>query len=454
MSYYILPKIHTKIKFEPKIELKNINPIISFSVIKYLDEVNIQLNKIKLQVDCDHDNLLSLVNPYEYIINKVPGCKYSVSKLKTESNIFYNFMEISNILNLFDIYEDQNIKCLIFSKNYNSIVDYIDLIREDKEDVKIIKREFKYEIDNRELMSMVDFSFYDVNIDYNNINLYTITLLKIICNIVLTLKKNGSTIIKIGDVFYKPIVDILYILCNLYEKVYIIKPNTINNLSSEKYLVCKKYIDNMSNNNYLFQNIEKMINFYNVIENIQKNDVITNGSNYGNINITSLINNEHQYYFINKLEEFNIITGQQQIECYDNIINIYKCRNRDEKMENLKKNNIQKCIQWCEKYKIPCNKFPELFNIFLPQNKKDINKNTNVIMNSNSNSNIEDIIIDNESIIDTLIDEKSEIIINDNIDIEPIVCLDENITDTDICISYDQFYCESCEERSATSNDD
>ncbi|MCX8482441.1 MAG: hypothetical protein ORN50_02585, partial [Crocinitomicaceae bacterium] len=34
-------------------------------------------------------------------------------------------------------------------------------------------------------------------------------------------------------------------------------------------------------------------------------------------------------------------------------------------IDSLKKANIQKCIQWCEKYKIPCNKFTEKINIFL-----------------------------------------------------------------------------------------
>ena len=39
--------------------------------------------------------------------------------------------------------------------------------------------------------------------------------------------------------------------------------------------------------------------------------------------------------------------------------------NRD-KIESLKKYNIQKCVQWCEKFKIPCNKFSDKINIFLP----------------------------------------------------------------------------------------
>jgi len=32
----------------------------------------------------------------------------------------------------------------------------------------------------------------------------------------------------------------------------------------------------------------------------------------------------------------------------------------------MKKCNIQKSVSWCEKLKIPCNKFSEKTNIFLP----------------------------------------------------------------------------------------
>ena len=48
------------------------------------------------------------------------------------------------------------------------------------------------------------------------------------------------------------------------------------------------------------------------------------------------------------------------------MINILKNKNKDEKIETIKKNNIYKCIQWCEKHKIPYNKFVDKINMFLP----------------------------------------------------------------------------------------
>ena len=75
--------------------------------------------------------------------------------------------------------------------------------------------------------------------------------------------------------------------------------------------------------------------------------------------IDSFINIDIPYYFLNKIEESNAVIGQQQLESYDQIINIFKNKNREDKLETLKRNHIQKCIQWCEKYNIPHNKVIE-----------------------------------------------------------------------------------------------
>ena len=39
--------------------------------------------------------------------------------------------------------------------------------------------------------------------------------------------------------------------------------------------------------------------------------------------------------------------------------------NKQDKLDTLKRTNIQKCIQWCIKYKLPYNKSIQQMNIFL-----------------------------------------------------------------------------------------
>jgi hypothetical protein len=88
-------------------------------------------------------------------------------------------------------------------------------------------------------------------------------------------------------------------------------------------------------------------------------------------NTLALINANTPCHFINKLNDINTIIGQQQLESLHHILNILKSRNKDDKIDLLKKTHIQKSVIWCEKFKLPCNKFTEKTNIFLPIVKDD-----------------------------------------------------------------------------------
>ena len=51
-----------------------------------------------------------------------------------------------------------------------------------------------------------------------------------------------------------------------------------------------------------------------------------------------------------------------------------KSKNKIDKIEIIQKHNIQKCIYWCEKYKIPFHKLTEKSsNIFLPSKSMLLN---------------------------------------------------------------------------------
>jgi hypothetical protein len=123
----------------------------------------------------------------------------------------------------------------------------------------------------------------------------------------------------------------------------------------ERYIVCKnmnaKMMELNSLNSQLDEKIEKCLS-------------------PKETNVFSLISNEIPYHFLNKIEESNAVIGQQQLESYDLIINIFKNKNKDDKIEALKRNHIQKCIQWCERNQLPHNKFIDKINIFL--NTKNI----------------------------------------------------------------------------------
>ena len=116
-----------------------------------------------------------------------------------------------------------------------------------------------------------------------------------------------------------------------------------------------------------------MLNKINIFDQLEEKlkDYLINNTSFSNQNIHSILSNDIPYYFLNKIEESNAVIGQQQLESYDQIINIFKNKNKEDKVESLKRNHIQKCIQWCEKNQIPHNKFTDKINIFLNTKRKE-----------------------------------------------------------------------------------
>ena len=364
MSYYILPKINNIIIVNPESSLTSLNPCVSHSLFNYYNEINNQIINCKLK-DKDYssnnyENLIKIVNPYEYIFSKVPGSQYSVSKLKPKSNLFYDFLEACITLNIFDFYKFEPIKTLHLTNHNNDTIECFEMLRENYNDEIFYYNEINNETIN--LIGDAKFDFLVFESRNTNLNEYISSLIEIIMIILKNQSLNGSCVIKISDIFYKPVIDIIYILSSLYEKTYILKPNTSNITTFDKYIICKT----LKSNNEKNSNFK--LNYYKLLVFLKK----LNGKN-----ISSIINYELPYYFTMKIHDINIIFGQQQLESLNLALNILKNKNKDDKIETIKKTNIQKSVAWCEKFKIPCNKFSEKINIFLP-----INKEQNVIENA------------------------------------------------------------------------
>jgi hypothetical protein len=70
------------------------------------------------------------------------------------------------------------------------------------------------------------------------------------------------------------------------------------------------------------------------------------------------------YYFVSKIEEYNAIFGQQQIENIHYTISLIEHKYKQDKIENLIRMNLQKCIQWCIKHNIEYNNIMNFTNIY------------------------------------------------------------------------------------------
>lgn len=357
-NYYILPKIHNTVSFKIHYDYSEVmEPYISQTLMQYYNELKNEISLLNLLNS--YENINEIINPYEYIFSTVPGSTYSVSKLKTKSMMFYELFEIFQNTNILELYKYETMNSLIVGTNYEDSLECLEMLRENYINDKFFCfHDYSSKLYNYIENNKFNFVIYETK-NYINMNHYTILLLEFILITINNLKENGNAIIKVNNFFYKPVIEIMYILSYLFEKTIVTKPNTSNISNFDKYIVLQKFKLNQNDfevkNNYV-TSISNFIKFYNEINSNEKYE----------LNIHSIINFNLPYYFLNKMDDINLIIGHQQLEIFNQVINLLKSNNREDKIEVLKKNSIQKSVNWCEKYKIPCNKFSDKVNIFLP----------------------------------------------------------------------------------------
>jgi hypothetical protein len=351
MSYYILPKNYNLINLNPFILSNNIdNNYIYYSFLNYY--INLKNTLYDILENNDNSNLdnelvencVKIISPYEYVFSNIPGKDISVSNLLVKTPVFYDYLEIINTLNLLENFTNNNIKSLHISKTLDT-VKCLKMLRNKKfndlysnfNSFDIFEKNIFYSNNNNN--KFFNNNKYDIIYYETDLNNYILS----ITNLLLIILKNqnyfGNAIIKISYL-NKPIIDIIYFLSSLYESIYIGKPYTSNIISFDRYIICKNFLLSEKNIKYI------KLNYYKVLVFIKK---------LNNEKIGGLLNFEIPYYFKNKLDDLIILLGQKQIEAMDNIISILKNKNNN-RIEILKKNNIQKCINWCEKNNIPYNK--------------------------------------------------------------------------------------------------
>jgi hypothetical protein len=410
MSYYILPKNHNKVDISPIMTNTKIKPYISNTLINYHNSVKNEIYQLCCKNLNDDEKIIAFynemmknINPYEYVFSKVPGSVFSVSKLKPKSILFYDLFEIIQTINILDSFKNDNMNSLIIGKNYEDSLECLEILREYYTDDNFFcYTEYNSNLHNWIKNNKFNFIIYEIDemMSTTNNNNYIINLLEILLIVINYLKQNGVVIIKIENMFYKSIIDIIYIFCSLFEKTYIIKPNTSNITTFDKYIVLKKF----------HLTSDKFDLFYSYTKTIQEIiDYYKN--NNESININSIIDYDLPYHFLNKIDDINLIIGQQQLQVFVHLINILKLENKEEKLELLKKNNLQKSVQWCEKHRIPCNKFSEKINIFLPLKE---NKQSSSLVENEIECNIKRIRNVVENVLENIVENVLENIISNN----------------------------------------
>ena len=398
MTYHQVPNInlfirpeHIKLKFRKQEDYTN---YISLTLAHYLTKVKKRINKYPEE----WDNIKRITNSYEYIHTTIPHSKHSISKIKPLSRAFFKLIEICNTFDLFSE-ENGNIKSFHLAEGPGGFIEAITYLRfntadkyygmtlldQDNDNVPGWKKSLLFLKKNKnvfiekgidetgDLYSPNNFKYsyetyknsmdfitadggFDFSVDFNKQESMALRLIftEVIYAIAMQ-KKNGNFVLKMFDTFLKSSIDIIFLLSSLYSEVYITKPDTSRTANSERYIVCKGF--KLNDSSYLFNKLHHIL-------------IMLNNSQIDVLTIQSIIDIPLPYKFKISIAEINSILGNQQI---DNILTtlrfIENKERKGEKINTLRSANIQKCVTWCIKNKIPYHKTASTGNIFMTNRK-------------------------------------------------------------------------------------
>ena len=385
MTYFILPQIEYDIRpSNLKLVCKSLD-----KGNKKITSLKKYLNKIKGLIDkhiSQWDNSKKYTNPYEFIHTNIPNTKNSICKIKPISRAFFKLIEIYNTHNLlsndntpirsFHLAEGPGgfIEATTFLRHNQNDIYYgmtlleekninvpgwnkVDFLLKKYPNIKLLKgvdgmgnlyneNNLKYVIQNfaGSMDIITGDGGFDFSADFNKQESIAFRLIftQVIYAVIMQ-KKGGHFVLKIFDIFEDCTIDILYLLNTFYEKVIIMKPYTSRYANSEKYVVCKGFVypNNQVFFPFLCRAFEKMSN--------KKED----------LHIYRFLTIPINSYFLNKLEELNAIFGQQQIENIHYTVSLIENKHKQDKINNLIKNNLRKCVNWCMKHNVEYNVFDD-----------------------------------------------------------------------------------------------
>jgi 23S rRNA U2552 (ribose-2'-O)-methylase RlmE/FtsJ len=403
------------------------------------------------------DILKKITNPYEYIHTIVPNHKCSLCKHKPLSRSFFKMIEIIDTFSFLN--EHTNIQSFHLAEGPGGFIEAFNYKRNNKQDTyygmtlisdninipswkkatqllsnnKNIKIEYGasktgdlflkenliycYKKYFRTMDYITADGGFDFSLDFNNQEdmSFKLILSQVFFALVMQ-KQGGNFILKIFDVFKIKTIEVIYLLCNLYENVFIFKPNTSRCANSEKYIICRNY----KNNN------KKIIT--NIIENF---DLLINKVDM----IYSLFNIQFNQLFITKLQEINSIYGQQQLENIKNTINLireFKILNIQYNLLNNNYNSFLKYLNIFNKNIVHTNDYAinDTINDTINDAINDatieifseeyiiIENNNNNNINNNTNSNCEEIDLSCANISNEIVNKyfnKLNVLVNINI---------------------------------------
>ena len=333
------------------------------------------------------DRCKKLTNPYEYVHTPVPGTKMAVCKLRPLSRSFYKLTEMYYMMGLDEILSGPR-KIFYLAEGPGGFIEAMVSLRS-KDDTHVAMsltdendasvpgwKKARYFLDDNPCVAIengadgtgdlfnlqtleqicdahggsADFVTADGGFnfasDFNRQEEASTQLIACQMAYVFGVQKaGGCSVVKFFDTFTQASLDLIYLLLIAYENVSWVKPCTSRFANSERYAVCKGFRLNNARecSKALRASIEKHAR---------------------NTKIIRFLNCDIPYVVRNRVEEYNAIFGQQQVESISHTLCMID-NPRHDRMDAMRKSNVNKCVMWCQKHKMPFNRLIPITNTFL-----------------------------------------------------------------------------------------
>lgn len=431
MIYFRLPSspknTYNHISIDSRTQLPDV--FISHSLCNYINNIK---EKISTR-EKEWNVFKKYTNPCEYIHSIVPQKKRAVSKYKPISRSYFKMLEMIREFNLDKPVDSSILRTFHLAEGPGGFIEAICNKRNTQEDeycgmtiifdptddnvpawhktsyflLKHPNIKLEYGADNTGNLlhienfeycvakygSQMDLLTADGGFDFSNdFNRQEISIFNLLwgqtCYALCLQKRGGNFVLKIFDIFYEQTVHILYILAAFYEEVNVCKLKTSRVGNSEKYIVCKRFRFDTHDDFYpiiresFLQIIQEPV-CTNLLKDLKgqvksidifaKEPYVETTDSY----VWRLLNIKIPRHFTKQLEDVNAIFGQQQIENIHYTISLIDKQPKQDKLDQLAKQNIPKCINWCIEHEVPYNSLATA-NIFEHGNQGSI-RNTPLI---------------------------------------------------------------------------
>jgi len=358
MTYYILPKTNNDtplinpVFFDTEAETETM--VISNSVRMRRD---ILLNQVSTMVRNNNKPRQKLFSKKAIIEEEEPVIvapstsppSSTSSTHSTSSPLLQEFNEIISIFNIADLSKySRPIECLNFSCLPSS-----EILRGLNFNAKITSPKSSlqsYAVNLKRLN--IDLEFGLMFFDISSCDSYSQDLFCALFVVLMATSNGGFAVVKMTTMTLQLELDIIYVLNHVFDKAFLLKPDSSNPVSNDKYIVCKHFLKKRSAT--IISQIVPLI------ESSMKK------------HIGKLLCHSLPSTFLTKIEEINVIIGQKQMDALSQLINSTKHKSMEDTTGLVPSVFSNECSPWHNKTSANHNAFnPRLFKHQCKQPQSD-----------------------------------------------------------------------------------